>query len=573
MIVPQHGPAGLVSGQAKGTASVFTRFGPWSLISVLILTGVLRIASTYTTFTETFDEPNHIACGMEWLDKGTYNYERKHTPLVRIAVALPLYLRGIHSHGLPEMPDEGHAILYSGGDYFRNLAWARAGNLPFFVIACLFLALWAHRWYGRWSGVVAVGLFSGLPPVLAHAGLATTDMGALAGMVMAGYAFSLWFDKADWKHSVFLGIAIAFALLCKVSVIPFFGLSVVLIGIWAAARRLATGPFAPQPWSRRIGIIAFVLLVACVGIWSCYHFRFASVVTGHGYRPPTAGLGRLAPLADRLIDARIPLGEFIGGFGSAMIQNKFGNPSYLFGSFRMMGWWYFFPVVLAIKTPLSFLVLTLLGLPIAVRQLWTAQWQRGLPVLFAAGTLISCMTAHLNLGVRHVLPIYPFLALVAGQAVIRLFESARSRMLTRAAVGVILAVFVFESIWPHPDYLASFNVLAGSHPEKIVVGSDLDWGQDLHRLSMRLQQLDVRSLKIAYFGMADLKRSNLPEFSELGGNEHAGGWVAISLSRLMADCAARGDFCWYQTQKSFERVGRSILLFHFPPQDPDGAGR
>ena len=58
----------------------------------LILIATLRIVSTYTVFNHTSDEPNHIACGMEWLDKGTYTYETQHPPLARIAAALgPFY--------------------------------------------------------------------------------------------------------------------------------------------------------------------------------------------------------------------------------------------------------------------------------------------------------------------------------------------------------------------------------------------------------------------------------------------------------------------------------------------------
>ena len=102
----------------------------WLAIAAFISIGIGRIVATYPVFNEVFDEPPHIACGMEWLQRGTYNYERKHTPLARIAIAIPLYIRGIRGTQLPDMIDEGHAILYSRDDYATNLGWARSGTWP-----------------------------------------------------------------------------------------------------------------------------------------------------------------------------------------------------------------------------------------------------------------------------------------------------------------------------------------------------------------------------------------------------------------------------------------------------------
>src|SRR5882672_8936316 len=117
------------------------------LTAALILLASIRIVSTYTVFSHTSDEPAHIACGMEWLDQHVYRYENQHPPLTRIMAALGPYLDGARSTGQKEMFTEGNAILYgaTGSQYDRRLAFSRAGNLPFFWLACGMVFLWGRR--------------------------------------------------------------------------------------------------------------------------------------------------------------------------------------------------------------------------------------------------------------------------------------------------------------------------------------------------------------------------------------------------------------------------------------------
>src|SRR5580700_921542 len=129
-------------------------------VFLLVLVGSARIASTYWVFSQTSDEPPHIACGMEWLSRGTYHYEAQHPPLARAAVALGPFLAGVRSFGLPDMADEGMALLYRDGHGDRNLALARLGILPFFWIACTVVYLWAKRYFGETAAAFAVLCFT-----------------------------------------------------------------------------------------------------------------------------------------------------------------------------------------------------------------------------------------------------------------------------------------------------------------------------------------------------------------------------------------------------------------------------
>ncbi len=164
----------------------------------------------------------------------------------------------------------------------------------------------------------------------------------------------------------------------------------------------------------------------------------------------------------------------------------------------------------AVKTPLGLLALTLAGAALVIGRIRKVTWQQLFTLLFPIMILAVSMTSRIDAGVRHILPIYPFAAVLAGVAVV---EAVR----WRRGVGLFaigLAVTIFAESWQaHPDYLSHFNALAGKHPETILAESDLDLGQDLHRLSLRMKELHADHLAIAYFGSAPLERAGLPPLS------------------------------------------------------------
>jgi len=61
----------------------------------LVAIAIVRIVATYHDVNQAYDEPAHIACGMEWLDKGTFTMEPQHPPLPRVMAALGPYLAGL----------------------------------------------------------------------------------------------------------------------------------------------------------------------------------------------------------------------------------------------------------------------------------------------------------------------------------------------------------------------------------------------------------------------------------------------------------------------------------------------
>jgi hypothetical protein len=303
------------------------------------------------------------------------------------------------------------------------------------------------------------------------------------------------------------------------------------------------------PLRARAATFGGAVLVSFLCVWACYRFSFGPVQPG---------------------GVPVPAPEWLRGILATREHVQGGHPSYLLGRVSMGGWWYFFPVVLAVKTPLAFIGLVLAGVA-ALRRNSGAGWQRWVPLYCSTALLLACLMSTINLGVRHILPLYPFLAITAGAGAGFLLENRRRVMVTAGAL--LLAWHVLSSASAHPEYLSYFNELAGRHPERILAESDIDWGQDVHRLSLAARALHIPELSIAYFGTADLNRHGLPPWKPLAFYQPVTGWVAISVERLMlvSRVAAavnhrdEGGYDWLLRHEPVARAGRSIWIYYIKP--------
>jgi hypothetical protein len=525
--------------------------------------GTARIVATYHVFTQTWDEPVHVATGMEWLDRGTYTYESLHPPLARIAVALGPRLAGIRSAGY-DLWLEGTSILYAGGRYERNLALARLGILPFFLMAALVVFAWANRLGGSAVAVLSVILFTTLPPVLGHAGLATTDMAVTAAVASACYAAVLWLESPTPTRSVGLGLTVALAVLSKFSALLFLPAAAVAI----AACRRGEKRDVQQPTaarSHRTTGIRIAYLSAFITVWAGYRFAFGPLVGA----AKTTEAHPQPGLVERLARAPVyPAPALFDGIGQLVAKNRHGHKSYLLGEVRSTGWWYFFPVAIAVKTPIAFLLLVLTGVVAIWRSTPGPPRKRLIePFAIAGAILLVCIPSRINIGLRHILPIYPFLAVTAGVGAVALWRARRSMPLGPVMAGALVGWQLVSSGRGHPDYLAYFNELAGGQPERILVDSDLDDGQDLKRLADTLRTRRIPEIWLAYAGSATVAEHGLPPVRWLQPRQPARGWVAASLYSLKCGSLNRpehDDYAWLERYRPVARVGTSIFLYYIP---------
>ena len=558
----------------------------WSL---LVLVSVLRIVATYPDTAQAFDEPGHVSAGMEFLDKGTYNLDPVHPPLSRIVIALPLYIWGVRYPVLPESDPRSHNynvvgnhILYDGGHLARNLKLARIGVLPFFVLGAAIVYLWARHVGNALAALAATFLYCTTPTILAFSSVAYSDIVAASTQLAAMFAFSFWLENPSRKATAWLGLALGGAVLAKLTsfvFIPAAALGMTLVWLVTNQRR------SDLLLRKRLLQLASVALLLPLMIWAGYGFsvRHVQEVTGIGpsNMPSWQHFPRPARSFARELILRnpsVPAGEFFHGVAFAWALNQGESEAYLLGHTKAGGWWYFFLVAIAVKSPIPLLILLAMGFCLILATPDEGTWQRLLPPAALAGILLTTLRLSYQAGLRHVLVALPLLAVIAGVGAGRIAQlSHRSwRLVLSILVGALLLWQVVESVEAQTDLLAYFNEFAGSDPSAVLVtGCDLDCGQDLGRLASELRSRHIEKVELAVFTSADTDRSGLPQHEVPDPATRPHGWIALSAwPRRLGDGLYKpfppGYFAWLEAYRPVANVGKTIRLYYVPapPLEP-----
>lgn len=564
---------------------------PIVLTALLALIAVLRIISTYSLTSQAFDEPCHVAA-IELLDRHTYTLDPVHPPLARIAIGLPLYLAGERYPKLSPTPDHdityndvGDAILYHSGHYLRNLKLARVGVLPFFLLATAIVFLWARREYGDFASVMAAALFTTLPNILAFSSVAYTDIVAGSTQVALLFAFVNWLDKPTKRSTLWLGFAAGLALASKATTAIFFpaAAAAIVLGKWMCTRTIVGEHTTTRQIVRQIVIAA---ALAIITVWATYGFAVQHVREGMNL-PPSMPAFRYFPTplarAGRWLFATAPLvpaPALIKGVADAWVLNRLKPAAYLLGHIKDGGWWYFFLVGVAVKSPLPFLILAAVGLASLKTFDAPRRWRAMAPALAALAVFLVTMPVEYNAGVRHVMVVFPLLAIVAGCGCSYLWNlQGRHSLPARAALIALLCWQGVSTLRASSDFLAYFNELAGSDPSKVMVaGCDLDCGQDMFRLSREFQARHISHATLAIWTSADPTQMQLPQFDVPQAYRPLKGWFAISLRALRFGNSFHmvyppGAFDWLQAYQPVGRVGKTILLYYIPEAGQPETGR
>jgi hypothetical protein len=555
-------------------------------LAFIVAVAFIRVSRTWPVFAATADEPQHIAAGVEWHARtDVVQHEPWRTvnpPLARIAVGAGPYLAGMQS--TPWLRD----ALYTGPGYLRNLRLARLGILPFLALVIVLTWLHARRAYGEAAAWVAAVAVSWVPAVLGHAGLATTDVAFTANFLLALLLLLRWIEEPTAARAAFAGLAVGLAGATKFSalVLP----AIALAG--AGARRL----LGPRPGSAKRMLLQspLVVLGALLVVWGAY--RFAIAAPASLWQPAwlqdtveacfPSDRGRRA--AYWLLGHRLPApSAFLAALGLCAQEAPGRSTSYLMGQLTQDGFPAFFPIALAVKVPLPLAALAIAGFVFAVRGRGAAEARFRVlaPALAAAVYLAMVMPSRTNIGVRHVLPVVPLIAMLAGLGAVTLWNVARRRVVARAAAAAAALWALVIPFAAAPDYLPWFNALAGRRPERVLIDSDLDWGQDLLRLEQELARRRIDHVHIAYFGASEICRHHLPRLTWLRPRQPVHGWIAISQTfrhgidgsyyrdgnpcdRSQMVGTFRPDtaqYAWLDAYQPVARIGGgSILLYEIP---------
>jgi hypothetical protein len=399
---------------------------------------------------------------------------------------------------------------------------------------CLVLALLlfevTYRMFGRGPALLAmvVGVFE--PNILAHGALITTDVALSCLLLAAVYAFYRYLQQASAWRILALGIITGLTLAAKHSgilVFPVFA-GLALAELIRGPRQQLAQRSSPHAVSRQekltarrlAGCLVIASLIGLLVLWSFYSFRFRARPGNLQMTPPLAGYikGGVTPGLRSPMLARLLLGaahwrllpeSYLYGLADVFIVSGGPRPSYLFGKLYPRGQWSYFPATFVIKSTLGFLGLLALTLGVlAFRQL---KLRREVVFMALPPTILFAvsLTSGLNIGVRHILPIYPFLIILIAAAA---WSVCTVRRRWACVVAGLVAWHAVSSLRAFPDYLAYSNELWGgpSRTYRVLSDTNADWGQGLIEAKEYLDAHHVRDCWMAYFGSADPDYYRIP---------------------------------------------------------------
>lgn len=517
------------ASQSAGAVRRWRSGWRWAAALLLVYAAMALTAARHEG--ATFDEPAHIGGGYDmWLNRD-FRMDAANGDFVKRWAALPLLI------GRPAFPPKtdpdwrsanffavGRKFLFeSGNDVDAILFEGRCMVLVLAVgLGALVFGV-ARRLWGDAGGLVALALFAFSPDFLAYGALISTDVATALGFFAATWFAWRLLHRATWGALAGSVSAAALLVTTKLSALLIVPIVAVLIvvrawrrepWIWCLGRPALVATRGAQ--LVRLGALMLVHLVVAWGaLWAVYDFTYAgrpAAEPGVTFTPAPANASPLArPAAVALAFCRVhrvlPEAYLAGAEGLAGIGEK--RPSFMNGHWQVGGRRSFFPFSFVVKTPPAVLVLIVLGCVAASR--WTSERRASSPRraggwydLTPCVALIAiyggaAVVQNLNIGHRHLLPIYPPLFVVAGTV-----AAGRSSRRATAAIGVLLAWAAADSLWARPHYLAYFNGFAGGPAEgyRRLVDSSLDWGQDLPELARWLgAHRDIsRPTYLAYFG-------------------------------------------------------------------------
>jgi hypothetical protein len=479
------------------------------LLSWMAASGA-RLARTLSTTT---DEPTHLSAGLSGWD-GDYRQSTGNLFLTQKWAAWPLHRRGL------KPPDDalqrdlqwnpipiGETLLFSGPQDPRAiLEPARRMTLALCLAAGVLVWAWGAWLAGPWAAALALLLYAASPVVLANGVLVTADTGAALWYLAALASYGWLLRRPSAPPAVLSGICASMMLLSKFSIVAWMAGAALILGwhLWRQRGKCAVVPL--------LGWHVLALAVAWAAIWTFFGWQFRPGGFTYLSMHPLTRLERLVGFLDRRHALPEPYLREVLTFRDMMAP----RPSYLFGDFRMGGFWDYFPVAFAAKSTLAMLLA--LGAWLIARRAPAAGPARASPAMSvlaagALGYLVVAMFAPLNVGVRHILPLFALAAVAGGVALARAATCGR---LARVAAGAVALLAAAEGYSARRQPLAWFNAAAGGPAAgyRIMVDSSLEWGGDLPALAAwerELRKTDrVSPLYVSLLGPPGHEHFGLP---------------------------------------------------------------
>jgi len=533
---------------------------------LLALLGAGLVVDHQRRDTATMDEPFHALAGCEYALAGTYWANLEHPPLAKLLAGASAGLAGARPPSLPEpfsfaTAETPQHFLYGNAVPPDRLLAAARRPFPLLHVVLVLVAAAAA---GRAAGPLAA--------VGAALGVLATVLAALGAL-----------RRPSWPRWAATGALLGLSLATKFTAVFLVPILLVLSLVFILAKRRGTGRLSLAP----IGGLAFAFAVAAVvvvGVYAVSMRNMPGVEAERSVRFFLASRQAAPRTVERIVAlSRLlpPAGHYVAGLAGIAEQNRRGGGVNVFrGEVSVDGFPAYFPVAFLVKSSLGFLGALLLSAGLVAARRVRPGFGAFALLLPPAYVFLASVASSYNIGVRHVLPVVPFLALAAAVAIVRGLPPRRAA----AALLALGRLQAGETVAVHPHEISFFNAAAGG-PSKghlWLNDSNLDWGQDLDRLARELSRRgEAAGVTVAYFGGAS-PPWHLPaaRLFDAARTPLTPGLYAVSAYLLAAGpevMAFRGDAARAEGYERLRRtlasrgtpegsVGYSILLYRLPEE-------
>lgn len=528
------------------------------------------------------DEVAHLTAGLSHLELQRFDLYRVNPPLVRTIAAIPLWLSAAErdwsrylggNFDRPEFRVGADFIHENGERAFAYFTYGRLMCVPFSLLGGWICYRWSNELFGEPAGLIAIALWCFLPEIIANGQLLTPDVAATSLGLLFWYSLWRWQRQPSWRGAVVAGAALGVSLLSKTTWLAAYPLIVILTLFWS--HRSDTNVLWSKRWTQ-LGVMVFL---------SVYLINLGYLFEGTGTR-----LGEFPFISTTLSgeEARVAGNRFsntwLGQLPVPLPRNfvlgidvqkyEFDEReynSYLRGAWQQHGWWYYYLYGLGVKTPVG--CLALLGIAIYVvpyrwKKLGTWAYADLLALLLPALgilVLVSSQTGF-NHHLRYVLPATPYLLIFASGGYVALrSDRAKTLALLLVCISCISSLFCF------PHHQSYFNELVGGplHGSEHLVNSNVDWGQDMHRIRDWLREhpegKPLHLIAHCNYDIRVIASGNDWVFpKEVKDIDKTEGWFAVSVNDLRD---VHGRYSALLGMEPVDFVGYSTRIFRIPASD------
>ena len=547
------------------------------ILIVMLSVFIVQAVTSMRLKSPTWDETDYFGLGYYILKYRKWDVPAStlHPPLTYYLNSLPylFYDADVNAWDLPpslKCPEcSNYTNPIAGLRLLTDKRYTQDQLLFYSRISTIFIALilgfllwkWTNELYGSFSAGVALLLFSFSPNILAHSRLITPDLAITCFNFISVYYLWKVVKGNKWSNIILCSLFMGLALLSKYSALLLFLIQIILL------------PF-----------IFFSKEKICIPA----QFPFSGFLIKEGKLFKFLRLASQIIVINAIAIFLLELGYmfhleyYMNGIIHQWEHADKGHPTFLMGMYSSRGWWFYHLIAFSIKTPIPLLILLIMSVVFYKKNPNRNFLNQAFVTIPIIVYFLFFSLKLLCVGLRYILPVYPFLFIQASTIAGVRFNNRK--ILSKGIIVFLILLccwYLKSSIGIYPHYIAYFNEIVGGPDNgyEYLVDSNLDWGQDLKGLGLYMRKKGIDRVHLSYFGAADphyygicydwmpsyylpddylvenveVKRFKMPET----------GIVAISATNLQGVYFSDQKFySWLKKRHPIDKVGYSIFIYN-----------